>query len=31
MDQRSFSFTLGSGKALLEISTFDGVIQLLRP
>jgi DUF4097 and DUF4098 domain-containing protein YvlB len=31
MDQRSFSFTLGSGKALLEISTFDGVIKLLRP
>jgi DUF4097 and DUF4098 domain-containing protein YvlB len=31
MDQRSFSFTLGSGKALLEISTFDGLIQLLRP
>jgi len=31
MDQRSFSFTLGSGKALLEISTFDGTIQLLRP
>ena len=31
MDQRSFSFTLGSGKALLEISTFDGIIQLLRP
>jgi DUF4097 and DUF4098 domain-containing protein YvlB len=31
MDQRSFSFTLGSGKALLEISTFDGMIQLVRP
>ena len=31
MDQRNFSFTIGSGNALLEISTFDGTIQLLRP
>ncbi len=31
MDQRSFSFTIGTGKALLEISTFDGMIQLERP
>ena len=31
IDQRSFSFTLGTGKALLEISTFDGMIELVRP
>jgi DUF4097 and DUF4098 domain-containing protein YvlB len=31
MGQRSFSFTLGTGKALLEISTFDGIIELKRP
>jgi DUF4097 and DUF4098 domain-containing protein YvlB len=31
IDQRSFSFTIGSGKALLEISTFDGMIELTRP
>jgi DUF4097 and DUF4098 domain-containing protein YvlB len=31
IDQRSFSFTIGSGKALLEISTFDGMIHLVRP
>ena len=31
IDQRSFSFTLGTGKALLEISTFDGMIELTRP
>jgi DUF4097 and DUF4098 domain-containing protein YvlB len=31
IDQRSFSFTIGTGKALLEISTFDGMIQLERP
>lgn len=31
MDQRNFSFTIGNGNALLEISTFDGTIQLLRP
>lgn len=31
IDQRSFSFTLGTGKALLEISTFDGMIELARP
>ncbi len=31
INQRSFSFTLGTGKALLEISTFDGIIELKRP
>lgn len=31
MNQRSFSFTIGTGKALLEISTFDGLIELIRP
>jgi DUF4097 and DUF4098 domain-containing protein YvlB len=31
MGHRSFSFTLGTGKALLEISTFDGTIELMRP
>ncbi|MEJ2481651.1 MAG: DUF4097 family beta strand repeat-containing protein [Gemmatimonadota bacterium] len=29
--QKSLSFTLGTGKALVEISTFDGLIQLVRP
>ena len=31
MGHRNFSFTLGTGKALLEISTFDGTIELMRP
>ncbi len=31
MGHRKFSFTLGTGKALLEISTFDGTIELMRP
>lgn len=31
MKKRKFSFTLGSGKALMELSTFDGTIQLVRP
>ncbi len=31
VDSRRFSFTIGSGKALVEISTFDGTIELKRP
>lgn len=31
VDSRRFSFTLGSGKALVELSTFDGTIELTRP
>jgi len=31
VDSRRFSFTLGTGKALVELSTFDGTIELTRP
>ncbi|MFO7588629.1 MAG: DUF4097 family beta strand repeat-containing protein [Gemmatimonadota bacterium] len=31
VNNRRFSFTLGSGKALVELSTFDGTIRLVRP
>ncbi|MDT8436586.1 MAG: DUF4097 family beta strand repeat-containing protein [Gemmatimonadota bacterium] len=31
VDGRRLSFTLGSGKAIVEVSTFDGLIRLVRP